>query len=219
MPFEPWQMAWLLGIGFALTHHVLSHQPVRSRLIGATGTNPFLGVYSAISIAFYAPLAWLWWTTSRTTPIWWAFRGPIATGLATVVIAAGFALAVGAVVRPGRTSMFTKRGPNRKVQGMSAFSRHPLFFGIALVSVGHLIVDGGAVDVAFHGTNLLVGLIGAAHQDQRYAATDPDYLDWMARTRLVPLPWPVAGSEVGVPAMIGALVGLLLAFLARVGLH
>lgn len=151
--------------------------------------------------------------------MWWALRGSVPTAVASALIVTGFVLAVAAMVRPAPTSMAMRGRTPGRVSGMSAFTRHPLFWGLTLLSLGHLIVDGGAVDVAFHATNVFVGVFGAYHQDHRFLVTVPEYADYRARTRMIPLPWPVPGATVGLPAMAGGAVGFGLALLARATLH
>ncbi len=211
----------LLGAGFVASHHIMSHHPIRERLIGALGGTPFLIVYSLVSTVFYAPLCVLWWQNSQTTPIWWAARDPNAASFAGAVILAGFMLLVGGAVTGSKTSMAARISGQefRRVVGVNGFTRHPVFSGFILISIGHLLVDGGAVDVAFHGTNLVVSLIGGWHQDQRGLLSDPTYADWMKRTRLFPLPWTVEETVWTRAAMVGVALGVVLASVARVIFH
>ncbi len=218
---EHWHLALALGLGFIVTHHTMSHHPIRERLRDMLGANGFLGVYSVVSTIFYGPLAYLWWTETATTPLWWAFRTPAAIALASALITAGLVLTTGALLSPSRTSMAaTMAGTTfTEVRGMSVFTRHPVFGGMALFSLGHLVVDGGAVDVAFHGTNIIVSVLGGLHQDQRAQIKDPDYAHWMTQTRLVPLPWPVAGGKFGTQGWMGLALGLAASAGARWLLH
>lgn len=216
-----WQLALFAGAGFLSTHHLMSHHPLREKQVQVLGRDGFLALYSVVSLVFYGPLVYLWWTTSRATPIWWRLGHPFAEFAASVLIVCGIVLAVGGMGQSGRTALMRQMSGETLVvpRGMSAFTRHPLFFGIALASLGHLLVDGGAVDVAFHGTNLAVALIGGIHQDARFLATDPTYAEWTERTRLVPLPWPVPGSVLDRSTAALAVVGLATAFAARMFLH
>ncbi len=217
----PWQIAALCGLGFLVTHHGMSHLPVRDRLVGALGRWGYLGLYSAVATALYAPVAVLWWRHTRTTPVWWALWGFVPRTLTTTLCIAGFWLLVGGVLESGRTSLSTSlRGKQVEVPvGASAFTRHPVFWGVVLWSLGHLVVDGGAVDVAFHGTNIAVGVLGGLHQDARYLARDPGYAAWMARTRFAPLPWPVPDARFTPLSYVALLAGLALAAGARIALH
>ncbi len=216
-----WTIALACGAGFVATHHVLSHAPLRRRLVDALGAYPFMGLYSVVSSVLYLPLAWLWWTNTQATPVWWSLRDPVSVGVSSLLATAGLVLLVGGAVQSSRASVSTVMS-GRDVHtpvGMQGFTRHPVLMGFALFSIAHLWVDGGAVDVAFHGTNLAVAVIGAPHLDSRYRQADPGYAAWMDRTRLVPLPWPVEGTRWPTMSWVGVAAGLGLAAAAWMWLH
>src|SRR6185436_11432830 len=98
---SPTTMIVLLWLGFAGSHLLLSHLPVRQRLVARLGEPAFRGLYSLVAFAFFVPLvmvyfrhkhagAWLW-TVPRTPAVVWTVQ--IGMGLA-------FVLVVASLVRP-----------------------------------------------------------------------------------------------------------------------
>lgn len=199
---------WVLFIG---THLLMSHPPVRARLVARLGAGPFAAVYSLVAIALFAPMTWIWWSHRHEGPLLWMLRGGAVTHLTEGLVLVGLAVTVGGIVSPAPSSMGKQVQGPIEVRGMAAVSRHPVFMGLSLVAVGHLLVNGWAADVAFWAGFPVVTVLGGLHQDQRKSAENPHYADFIARTGFVPFTAPSQLPRIGGRALAGAAVGAALA--------
>jgi uncharacterized membrane protein len=200
------------GLGLLGTHFLLSHPPVRGRLVAALGEGPFQGGYSLVALALYLPWAGIWWHQLHAGAAWWSLRTPAVTHAMELVAAAGVALAVSGVVTPAPSSVTGPHGPQLEVRGITHVTRHPLNVGVALILVAHLVMNGWVADVVFLGGNLVLAVLGPLHQDHRLAAR-PGYADFAARTTV--LPNPLGLARIGGRAWAVLAVGLALAFALR----
>jgi len=174
----------LLWLGFAATHIGLSTAGVRPRLVARLGEGPFIGLYSLISFLFFVPLVWVYfahkhagpmlWSVTPTTPLRWTIY--VAMGLALVLAVAGLARPSPASILPGST---TPRGIQR-------ITRHPLFMGLGLFGLVHLIPNGSAADVVFFGGFPVFALVGSWHQDRRKLSILPELSGFYRETPFLP---------------------------------
>ena len=159
----------LLWLGFVATHMWPSRVGTRPRLVARLGEGPFLGLYTAVSFAFFVPLVWFYlghkhagptlWSIPLTTPVRWTIYGLMGVALT---------MAVSGLVRPSPAALVPGDPTPR---GMQRITRHPLFMGLGLFGLLHLIPNGSAADVAFFGGFPLFALVGCFHQDRRKLAT------------------------------------------------
>jgi len=199
-------VAALWGL-FAATHMVLSSQSVRPRLVAALGERGFLGAYSLVALAAFVPLVWVYIANRHQGALLWAL--PIGSaGLWAIYAgqAVAWTLAVAGLVSPSPATvgMPEERRP-REPRGVHRITRHPLFMGVGLSGLLHLLVNGFASDVAFWAGFPLFAIAGCAHQDARKRATQPGYADWIAATPFLPFAGPGAlrGLRELSPAMVG----------------
>jgi uncharacterized membrane protein len=209
-----WIVFW--WVAFAGTHMLLSSPRMRPVLIARLGEKPFLGVYTLISFATFIPLVWVYLSNRHVDGLLWSLVGlPGMPQFAALLSVLGIALVVGAVAQPSPAlaGMTKARGS----RGLTRITRHPLFMGIALWSLGHLLINGFATDVLFFGGMAAFSLVGAAHQDARKRTAERERLGqfytetsfWpfgailAGRNRLVwsELPWISLGF--GILAAIG----------------
>ncbi len=160
-----------LWLGFAGTHMALSSLAVRRRLVDTIGTNAFLGLYSVIALALFVPLVRTYFANKHAGPQLWFI--PIGPGLRTgiyVLMAGAFILMVAGLVRPSPGNIVpgdpTPRGALR-------LTRHPLFMGLGIFGLLHLIPNGNAADVAFFGGFPVFAVLGCWHQDRRKLVSGP----------------------------------------------
>jgi uncharacterized membrane protein len=201
---------------FAGTHMVLSSLAVRTPLIARLGEKAFTGLYSLIAFATFIPLASVYFNNRHQGGLLWSFVSvPGVLPLAMLLAALGIALIVAGVVRPSPALAGVSKAWGSR--GLTRITRHPLFTGIALWALSHLLLYGFVTDVLFFGGLLAFSLIGAAHQDARKRITDPERLGpFFAQTSFWPfiailggrnriawgeLPWIVLA--IGVAAAIG----------------
>ncbi len=179
-----------LWVAFGGSHMVLSSARVRPRLVAAMGEGAFLGLYSVVSIAFFVPLVRTYFMHKHAGPLLWSI--PVGTPLRWTIylgMAVAFVLMVSGLVRPSPANIVpgdpTPRGALR-------LTRHPLFMGLGVFGLLHLIPNGNAADVAFFGGFPVFAVIGCWHQDRRkLAAGSAELRRFQAATPFLPF----TGSE------------------------
>jgi uncharacterized membrane protein len=174
----------LLWLGFAVTHMGLSSASVRPRLVARLGEGPFLGLYSLISFLFFVPLVWVYFTHKHAGP--WLWSVPLTAPLRWaiyVVMGLALVMAVAALARPSPASIIPGSATPR---GMQRITRHPLFMGLGLFGVVHLIPNGSAADIVFFGGFPLFALVGSWHQDRRKLASLPQLRAFYQDTPFLP---------------------------------
>ena len=154
---------------FALTHVVLSSNPVRPRAVRLFGERLFQGLYALVAFAIFVPLVMVYAGNKHAGPLLWFVDPNLLTDLITRVgNSIAVLLVVAGLFRPSPTGVTGT--PSRKPRGVQRITRHPLFMGIVLWALMHLLVNGFASDVAFFGGFVLFALFGSWHQDRRQTA-------------------------------------------------
>ena len=174
---------WLL---FAASHMLPSSRTIRSRLVARLGEKRFLGAYSLVSFVFFAPLVYYYMTHRHAGPLLWT---PPASGAVELLLLlanlAGFVLLVAGVMTPSPASV--TGAPRDEPAGVQRITRHPVFMGIGLWALAHVVVNGYASDVAFFGGFVVFALAGSWHQDRRkLAGGDARFERFHAATPFVP---------------------------------
>jgi uncharacterized membrane protein len=204
-----------LWVVFALSHVVLSSNPLRPRAVRLFGERLFQGLYSLLAFAVFAPLVLVFAGNKHAGPLLWFIEPNVVLDIVTRVgNTVAVMLVVAGIFRPSPTGVTGT--PTRRPRGVQRITRHPLFMGIVLWALMHLLVNGYASDAAFFGGFVLFGLLGSWHQDRRQKAL-PDGA-YAAFCELSPfLPFTRGGvfkglREIGVVPIV---VGLLAAGLLR----
>ncbi len=178
-------LGWLL---FGGSHTVLSHPPVRDRLVARLGDRVFLLVYSLVALATFVPLVWTVFANRIATPvplptligvpgIWWLTMLLMFVALNLMLL--GFA-------SPNPISSLTG-GSGSGAIGVLRITRHPAFMGVALFGVAHLLVNHAPIDRAFFGGLAVYSILGCAHQDwRRRRAGGAELERFFAETSFVP---------------------------------
>jgi len=188
-----WIAFWLAM--FAGTHMVLSSLPVRGKLIARLGEKRFVGLYSLIAFATFIPLVWVYFGNRHAGGVIWNLTAaPGVRLLAAVLAVLAIALIVGAVLHPSPALVGIKQSWGAR--GLTRITRHPLFMGIALWALSHLLLNGFLTDVLFFGGMLAFSLAGAAHQDARKRATEEERLgQFFAESSFWPFGAIIAGRN------------------------
>jgi uncharacterized membrane protein len=174
---------------------MLSSLPVRSKLVSRLGEKAFLGLYSLVAFATFIPLVWVYLDNRHGGGVVWNLAGttgvrPLAMALAVL----GFAVIAGAYRNPSPAFVGIKKAWGAR--GLTRITRHPLFMGIALWALSHLLLYGFVTDVVFFGGMLAFSLAGAAHQDARKRATDKERLgQFFAESSFWPFAAIIAGRN------------------------
>ena len=180
---------------FAGTHMILSSLPVRGKLVARLGEKAFLGLYSLVAFATFIPLVWVYLGNRHGGGVVWNLAAtPGVRSLAIVLAVIGFAVIAGGVLHPSPALVGIKQAWGAR--GLTRITRHPLFMGIALWSLSHLLLNGFLTDVVFFGGLLAFGLAGAAHQDARKRATEDGRLgQFFAESSFWPFGAIIAGRN------------------------
>jgi uncharacterized membrane protein len=175
-----------LWVAFAVTHMVPSSLRVRSRLVGAMGERAFMAIYSLVSFAFFVPLVWVYLENRHVGPQLWEFQpGTLLLSILYVLMGVALVLIVGGVAQPSPASM--AGSGSMELRGIHRLTRHPVFMGLGLIGLLHLIPQGYASDVAFFGGLPVFAIIGCLHQDQRKLETEgEEFRLWYEQTPFLP---------------------------------
>jgi uncharacterized membrane protein len=180
---------------FAGTHMVLSSLPARARLTDRLGERAFVGLYSCVAFATFVPLVWIYLGNRHAGGLVWNLAAaPGVRPLSMALAVLGIAVIVGGVLHPSPALVGIKQAWGSR--GLTRITRHPLFMGIALWALSHLLLNGFATDVVFFGGLLAFSLAGAAHQDARKRATEGGRLgQFFAETSFWPFGAILAGRN------------------------
>ncbi len=208
--------AWivLLWIGFGGSHLLLSHLPLRQRVIAAIGDQPFQGLYSLVSLLFFVPLVWVYFANIHAGPwLWLLPHAALLTWVVNLGMGVAFVLLAAGLLRPSPASMLA--GDAVPV-GAFRITRHPVIMSMGLFGTLHLLANSSTADVAFFAGFPIFALVGCWHQDRRKLALNvPGYAAFVAATPFVPFTrgGALQGAREMGPVPIG--VGVALAVAVR----
>jgi len=208
----------LLSLLFVVTHLGMSHDPYRARMVRRLGPQPFMGVYSLVSVLTLGGAIWVFSTHKGAGPQLWSLTGWLLPVIYPLMLLA-FLLLVLSVVTPSPTGMLSSAMEPR---GVLRVTRHPMNMGFACFGLAHLLANGSLGDVFFFGSIFVVGFAGAYHQDARKARELGEPFEAFRRqTSVFPFAAILQGrnrletGEFSRPLLIAALV----AYLAAILLH
>lgn len=192
-------MLVLAAVAFLALHLVVSGSPLRGRIVARIGEAAFLGLFSLLSaggivwlaaaygLARSAPDNTVWWgVTDATRHIQFALQA-----LAFLFIVAG-------QLSPNPTSLKQEGALSRDdvVKGMLRITRHPFLWGVALFSVGHLVVNGDAASITLFGMLLFLAISGTFSIDaKRRAALGDAWTPFAAATSNIPFAAILTGRQ------------------------
>jgi uncharacterized membrane protein len=171
---------------FLSTHMCLSSQRLRPRLVERFGANGFLAGYSLLALAIFIPLVWIYATNKHAGEfLWYGSAIRWMRPVVYVLMILAFTLAIGGNLTPSPASIAPGSG---QIRGVLRITRHPLFVGVGLFGILHLLVaQVHFAELAFFGGLPLVVTIGCWHQDQRKLATEGDaFRRFHAETSFLP---------------------------------
>ena len=199
-------------VAFGATHMGLSSRRLRPRLVAALGTQGFLGVYSAVALAIFVPLVWVYLTHRHAGPHLWYLGGVPGVRWAMFVgMGVSFALVVSGVAQPSPASLTPGRAEAR---GPLRVTRHPLFMGVGLLGALHLLAARvNAAELVFFGGLAVFSWLGCLHQDRRKLATEgAEFARFHAETGFLPFSRRGAWRgvlEAPVPMLAGAALAVV----------
>jgi len=185
-------MVLAAAIAFLGTHFLLSH-PLRAPIVGRIGEGAFLGLYSLVAAITLGWLAFAYRTAGPEQPLW-----PVDDDLwiiATVLMLAASVLLMGSLLgNPALPNPGTPGALPAEARGIFAVTRHPMMWSFALWGVSHILVFPILSNLILCGAIILLALVGAALQDRKKQALQPErWRAWKARTSY----WPYAAVAAG----------------------
>lgn len=159
----------LAALFLPLSHFALSSTRLRDTLVGKLGEQPYLGLYSMITLA-----AFVWLIRSyRKAPAELLWVAPGALRLAALpVVFVAFLLAVVGVTTPNPTAVGAERLFERAdvVRGILRVTRNPFLWGVGLWALAHVAATGDLASVLLFASVGALGLVGAPLVDAKKAA-------------------------------------------------
>lgn len=182
-----------LGIAAAfwiLIHLGLAASPLRAAIVARIGTRGFQGLFSLLSAA---GLAWLAWSyrSAMQPDAFYGLRVVDGWMLWVPLIAMPFALLllVGSLTVPNPTLTQGERAlaQPEAARGILRVTRHPMLWAFTLWALAHLIAKGDAASLMFFGSFALVAINGMHSIDRKRAASDPkNWARFAAATSILP---------------------------------
>lgn len=152
---------WPLGLAalvFVGGHFLLSSNGLRGLLVRAIGEGPFLGVYSVIAAISLGGMIWAFVTLPYGPLLWFLY--PAGYYAAIILMPVALLLVIGGYSQSNPTGVGQDRALRRLPTGVLRITRHPIMWGVALWSIGHLLANGDALSVLFFGSFLILALVG-----------------------------------------------------------
>lgn len=213
-------LVFAAAAAFVVTHFALSH-PLRRPLVGAMGEPAFLGLYSAVAFVTLGAMVWAYRAAPVTAPLWTVGDGLWA--VATVVMLFASILLLGSFVRNPALPGAQGSAATAAARGVYAVTRHPMMWSFALWGVSHILIYPVAKNLVLTGAIIVLALVGAALQDRKKAALDPQgWTAWESRTGYWPFLAIAQGRTrfggFGAHALGGGVVVWLLATWAHIPL-
>ena len=190
-------MGNLLAAQAAFTggHFLLSHPPVRARLVARFGERGFTAAYSVLMILF---LAWLVaaYRAAPSLALWdLGFAGRV---VPAVLMPLALVLVVLGVTSRNVTAVGGERHWNAPIRGVGTITRHPFLWGTGLWSLAHLAANGDAASLALFGGIALLSFAGMRAIDHKRALKLGDAWTGIAsRSPIVPFAAALAGRTIG----------------------
>lgn len=196
---DPTTQVILGWLAFGGTHTVLSHPPVRDRLVARLGDRGFLGVYSLVAFATFVPLCWSFFANRIATPVPLPLLATIPGIAWLTMVLMFFALCLILLGFSSPNPVSTLMGPaagNAGAVGALRITRHPAFMGVALAGLAHCLVNPAPIDRAFFGGMAIYAVAGCAHQDwRRRRAGGAELAPFFAQTSFLPFVAIVSGRN------------------------
>ncbi len=195
---------------FMLTHIGLSHGAIRQGLVDKLGQWPFRGLYSLVSLGTLGPASVLWWQNRHLGPLLWELPFWPERILAAALMLFALFLFFQSLAAPSPASMAPAKNEAR---GVLRITRHPMNMALALWGLAHLLANGTIGDVAFFGSFVVVGVLGAFHMDARLQHTKGEsFAQFCKETSVLPFGAIIIGrnrlvvSELAFPLALIAIV-------------
>ncbi len=178
---------------FAATHLVLSHGSIREGFVNTIGQWPFRGLYSLVAFLTLGPAAVLWWQNRHLGAVLWEMPFWPERIIAGLLVLFGFFLFFQSLATPSPAGMAPAKDEAR---GILRVTRQPMNMAFALWGLAHLLANGTVGDVAFFGSFVVVGVVGAYHQDVRLKKSKGEaFTEFCRETSVLPFSAIIRGRN------------------------
>ncbi len=179
---------------FVVTHMAMSHGAIRERLVGILhGEWPFRGVYSLVSVLTLGGAVVVFWDHRGLGPVLWELSPVVARVIAFPLMLLALPLLFLSLAQPSPAAMVPGKVEAR---GVLRITRHPMNMAFALFGAAHLIATGVLGDVVFFGQFLVLGVLGAYHQDARKRRAKGEvYREFARQTSVLPFAAVIRGRN------------------------
>ena len=184
---------------FVLLHLLVSGTRVRDALTGTIGEGPYMGAFTAASIA---GLTWLGFAFAGARTAAWNVSywdvTPVTRHLQLGLMLVAMLLIVPGLTTPNPTSVRQEGALDRPdlVKGMLRITRHPFLWGVALWGAGHLLVNGDRAGIVLFGSMLVLAIFGTTSIDgKRRRALGEKWNAFAAQTSNIPFAAILAGRQ------------------------
>lgn len=177
---------------FVGTHFLLSH-PLRRPIVSAVGERGFAAIYSLVALVTFVWVVITYRHAPVSPPLWQVGDGLWLT--VTVVMLLASVLLMGSFIRnPAFPTAGKPSALPEAARGVYAVTRHPMLWAFALWGLCHIAVFPVARNIALAATILVLALVGAALQDRKKMALQPQlWPAWEAKTSYWPFVAVVQG--------------------------
>ncbi len=178
---------------FAATHLVLSHGSIREGFVNTIGQWPFRGLYSLVAFLTLGPAAVLWWQNRHLGAVLWELPFWPERVIAGLLVLFAFFLFFQSLATPSPAGMAPAKDEAR---GILRVTRQPMNMAFALWGLAHLLANGTVGDVAFFGSFVVVGVVGAYHQDVRLKKSKGEaFTEFCRETSVLPFSAIIRGRN------------------------
>ncbi len=168
MEMDPVGTIGLWAALFLVTHLGMTASSIRPRLVAALGEQLYRGLYMLISVATFVPLVVEFALHKHAGATLWNLRGlMVVRVVAIALMVLSLLIGVASFVTPSPVSIAAPRGEVPVARGILKLTRHPLFVGISLFAIAHMLMNGTLGDLVFFGALLVTCVVGIRHQDSR----------------------------------------------------
>lgn len=185
---------WLV---FGGLHVGLATRRVRAALVSRFGETGFLALFSLLAAVSFSGLVHFYSLHRYDGPAGLALGAvPAFRWALMTVVVVGVVLMVASLVGYPSSPMAVLNDTVRAPRGIERVTRHPFFFGVALLGAAHALLATRLVGVLLMAGVVLLAVAGAWHQDRKLLRLRGEpYAAYLNATSMVPFAAIVAGRQ------------------------
>jgi len=197
---------------FFVIHIFISGTPLRGRVVGMMGEQPYRGLFSLVTLGAVVWMGFAFAATKNMDPLW---TPPVwLRHVGGAVMLPAFLFAVIGLATPNPTSVqqegLLKKGEDA-AKGIVRITRHPFLWAVTIWAAFHIAANGDRASLIFFGTFLIVALAGMVSIDhKRKRMMGADWDAFAAKTSRIPFGAILTGrnklslGEIGIIRLVAA---------------